>query len=776
MLARPTILLLVVLLYSVQPAMARPANVRDHGAKGDDRTDDTRAFVAALKASRNVYVPAGTYRIGTITLPDKTYLHGDGRASVIRFVAPKDAKAGVNVGSSCRLSNLRFTGTKPFENWITGKGSMNPVMLLARGKQDIEIDRVKIDDYRHNAIWLEGCQDVRVTGCVLEKLFHGMEIDSCKRIHVMGNRLREMRNHGIQFWGQSNFTRMLCEDLIFANNYVYHGGSGAIWGTGARRVVMNNNVIDGAKDIGLDLEWCYDCSITGNTTKNCWNAGIALFLSCKNVAITGNSLFIDDSKEGRRDGIMLTGVNRGLYRKDFGHRNISITGNTIHAEGKHRHGISVGSGYNIVCSANTMRNADVLDRTGRVLITGTPTGSARGQSLSGVTVMPLGPTWQFAVDPKNKGVTRQWYARRFDDAKWATVRSDQIGVGWEGQGFGGKTGKGYVGYAWYRAQLPKVSTKRRFAYLHFGMTDEQSWIYLNGKEVGEHTVKSQGKAMQAMWDEPFGIEVSKHLVVGKTNDLAVRIHNAALAGGLRRPASLILSDKRLSVTEQIRATNAYRRQQVLQGAVKWPKLLRAGSKLLLRESFERYEIGDDPAKRLWSYATHGNEQWEGDTTYVVDETTHGIHAYDGSKAFFLEQFTYQGRYDVCAKPIIQFPRQTSGTVRMAFALFPRAGLALAFGDSKKKALLSPVMIGKDNKVRFKEKDRWVVSQLIVSEGRWNAILIELKPGSGKATLTVNNNKRASFPLKLDAIDRLKFQVSGYGTVMLDSLMVVHESR
>ena len=771
---RVMILLVLALLEPTVQVAAGHVSVRDYGAKGDDLNDDTGAFVAALRASRNVYVPAGVYRIAAVELPEKSWLHGEGRGSVIRFVPGTDSKAAINVGTSCRVSNLRFTGTQPFENWMTGQGSMEPVILLARGKRDIEIDRVRIDDFRHNGIWIDGCEDVRITNCVLEKLFQGMEIDSCKRIHVTGNRLREMRNHGIQFWGQSNFTTMLCEDLIFANNYVFHGGSGAIWGTGARRVVLSGNIVDGAKDIGLDLEWCYDCTITGNTTKNCWNAGIALFLSCQNIAISGNSIFIDDGEEGRRDGIWLTGVNRGLYRKDFGHRQISITGNTIRAEGRQRHGISIGSGYDVVCAANTMQNADVLDRTGRVQLIGRPGSPTReAESLAGLTVVPLGPEWHFATDPNDEGVSSRWFDSGFDDATWATIRSDQMGIGWEGQGFAGKDGRGYVGSAWYRARLPQLPLKRqRFVYLHFGMTDEQAWIYINGQQVGEHSVESEGKPMQAIWDEPFGVEIAEHLQEGDPPVLALRIHNAALAGGLRRPASLILSDVPLSVTQQIRAAAASRRQRVARSSVDLSKLLGADATPLLHESFEKYEVGGDPANELWSYGNHGNDQWEGDTTYVIDETTHGIPAWDGGKSLYLEQFTHNNQWDVCAHPIARLSRQTSGVVRTAFAMFPRAGLSLAFSDSQQELAPWAILFGKDGKVQFRENDRWQPGTLTADVGKWNTVVVEIKPGQGTAKLTLNNHRSADFPLTASAIDQVQFRVNGYGSVLLDSLMVV----
>ena len=61
-----------------------------------------------------------------------------------------------------------------------------------------------------------------------------------------------MRRHGIQFWGNWEWKNKAMTDIVLIGNYVKNGGGGAIWGTGATRVVMANNVVDGAYDIGLD--------------------------------------------------------------------------------------------------------------------------------------------------------------------------------------------------------------------------------------------------------------------------------------------------------------------------------------------------------------------------------------------------------------------------------------------------------------------------------------------------------------------------------------------
>lgn len=56
-------------------------NVLDYGATGNGTTDDTAAFLAAITAGRQVYVPAGRYLISqTLFLPSNTRLFGDGSA------------------------------------------------------------------------------------------------------------------------------------------------------------------------------------------------------------------------------------------------------------------------------------------------------------------------------------------------------------------------------------------------------------------------------------------------------------------------------------------------------------------------------------------------------------------------------------------------------------------------------------------------------------------------------------------------------------------------
>ena len=160
-------------------------------------------------------------------------------------------------------------------------------------KEDVTLDHLRIGNCRRAGIVADHVQDLRIQDCDFEKLNFAVSIVFSKRVCISGCRVVDMAQHGIQFWGNWQFEQMDCEDLTIADNYLKNGGGGPIWGTGAKRVVVANNTVDGANDVGIDLEWCADSTITGNTVRNCENACISLFYACQRVSITGNALLSD---------------------------------------------------------------------------------------------------------------------------------------------------------------------------------------------------------------------------------------------------------------------------------------------------------------------------------------------------------------------------------------------------------------------------------------------------------------------------------------------------
>jgi parallel beta-helix repeat protein len=355
-------LIIITLVSCITPlSLAGPVDILSCGAKGDGKTNDTAAFAKAVAGGKDVYIPAGQYLVDEIKIPEGTFFHGVGFGSQIILAK---GNGTVSVGSHCKLSNLNFAGQEKYD--AKGGGPQNKALVSLQNVSDITVDNIRIENYKNTGLYLEHANDVKVLNSRFEKVNWGILIVFCNRVQVSGNDVIDALSHGIQFWGQWKWEVKDCADLIFVNNYVKNGGGGAIWGTGGKRVVMANNIVDGATDVGLDLEWCEDSTITGNTVRNCENGGISLFFACQRVSITGNTVIndrpISDPKAAWwvRSGIWLTYPNRETYKNDFGHRDITIVGNTIFCAEGERRAIWIGSeSENITIANNTLRGGEV---------------------------------------------------------------------------------------------------------------------------------------------------------------------------------------------------------------------------------------------------------------------------------------------------------------------------------------------------------------------------------------------------------------------------------
>jgi hypothetical protein len=138
MLARVVVALLTALMLAWLPGCGRHSataplglqSVRGFGAVGDGVTDDTQAILRAIAAGP-AFVPAGTYRVTNLTLPDGATLTGAGPSSYIR--------GDVRCASAVSLTNVKIgiAGT-PF-TFVTGRpvgGSVFDHVVFAGGGAD----------------------------------------------------------------------------------------------------------------------------------------------------------------------------------------------------------------------------------------------------------------------------------------------------------------------------------------------------------------------------------------------------------------------------------------------------------------------------------------------------------------------------------------------------------------------------------------------------------------------------------------------------------------
>ena len=172
-----------------------------------------------------------------------------------------------------------------------------------------------------------------------------------------------------------------------------------------------------------------------------------------------------------------------------------------------------------------------------------PEEALAGIDLERVQLIAFPEPWRFKMDPEDQGIRERWFDPAVDDSGWGTMRTDTKDKGW------GTT----PGFGWYRAELPLTpqDAGRKFKYLYFGACDEDSWVYLNGEPIFEHSVETTGLLPDEIWLTAFVVPFGDVRVRGR-DLLAVRVHNSGGMGGIWKPVRLVLSDQKLT-KQQIEA-------------------------------------------------------------------------------------------------------------------------------------------------------------------------------------------------------------------------------
>ena len=150
-----------------------------------------------------------------------------------------------------------------------------------------------------------------------------------------------------------------------------------------------------------------------------------------------------------------------------------------------------------------------------------------------LSLLPIGKEWRFATDPEKQGEGKQYFKADFDDSNWTVLKEYDF---WPGQ---------YTGVCWYRQTInpPADIAGKKHLYLLFGSVDEEAFVYINGEYAFERSVKSSGQGPEVLWNQPFLHDVKGLIRPGRSNVIAVKVHNTALAGGIWRPVYLFPTDE-----------------------------------------------------------------------------------------------------------------------------------------------------------------------------------------------------------------------------------------
>lgn len=140
-----------------------PVSIKWFGADPTGLTDSTSAVAAAMgSGASKIHGPAGTYLIGTISVPSNILLYGDGYATVFKL------KNGANADafSLSGVSNVTFRDFRVEGN----SANQIPVSLsngfyLSNNAQNINFYNVLVNDHYDWGFNFNSCTQVRAIGC-----------------------------------------------------------------------------------------------------------------------------------------------------------------------------------------------------------------------------------------------------------------------------------------------------------------------------------------------------------------------------------------------------------------------------------------------------------------------------------------------------------------------------------------------------------------------------------------------------------------------------------
>jgi len=333
---------------TVQAKLQQTVSVKDFGAKGDGTTNDLAAFVAAIAASNDVYVPPGTYLCnGNITLKSNFKLHGAGAASIIKWGADYSEILISNI-SNVIVEDLLIDGGGQTTNIYTGIKGCSGVGISQ--STNVKINRVTAQNMgiinQSDPFGTAPTYDVLYSGygfniSARNGTISNIRITNCTALRIAGAGFQKGDGFYVEGFGSAGGTDYT--DVVIENCYVsvcgrhcytVAGGSGQDIPSG---VVFNNCYGENSALDGCDIESGYNVILNNCIWHNCGN----------------NQTYYNPASEFGSTYTLLAAI-----AVDNNSKNIVINNNTF--DGCY-YGFTYGASENVAISNCVFRNSTVAD-------------------------------------------------------------------------------------------------------------------------------------------------------------------------------------------------------------------------------------------------------------------------------------------------------------------------------------------------------------------------------------------------------------------------------
>ena len=335
-------------------------NVLDYGAVSGGEILCREAFQKAVDDCANsgggtVYVPDGTYLLGTVFLKDNVHIKLDagalllGSTDLANHFAPDEAipyavyqdashtffHHSLFVAEGCKHISITGGGRIDMQSkyesddftpvrgiGVCPKGSFRGAKAIAfKECEDVVLKDFSLYNATDLAIYLAGCENIRVSGLLIDTHIDGINIDCCKNT-VISDCIINSGDDGIVPKSSMVLGRkQLTENLVITNCIVSSECNAIKLGTesngGFKNVTVSNCAIHNTRSVGLSVEAVDGGEIDGVTFTNITlkNVGCPFFVIIGNRARGPEGTGIGSIKNLKISHIIHTGPYSELPRK-----------------------------------------------------------------------------------------------------------------------------------------------------------------------------------------------------------------------------------------------------------------------------------------------------------------------------------------------------------------------------------------------------------------------------------------------------------------------------